>query len=171
MGRRLVAPHLDPCVSPPAAVHAEQVVKLVKLCVARGNRLAIISACLNEYPLACFALPAAVYAKQVVKLYTTMGLKLMDSRKFDDALTMMRKAEAVVENDAMWAQGGGGAGAPAPAPAAADAKRKRLQVGRCSSFFLVLRCLFPRGSVGIAHAAAPFRATGQFAMGPVWDVE
>lgn len=27
----------------------------------------------------------------MVKLYTELGLKLMDSRKFDDALTMMRK--------------------------------------------------------------------------------
>lgn len=59
----------------------------------------------------------AAYAKQMVKLYTNLGLKLMDSRKFDDALTMMRKAEAMVDNDELWG--------PSPSP---NPKRKRLQV-------------------------------------------
>lgn len=44
----------------------------------------------------------SAYARQMVKLYTNLGLKLMDSRKFEDALTLLRKAEALVENDAMW---------------------------------------------------------------------
>ena len=54
----------------------------------------------------------------MVKLYTTMGLKLMDSRKFDESLAMMRKAEALVENDTMWGP-----------PVAVNSKRMRLQVG------------------------------------------
>lgn len=69
------------------------------------------------------------YAKQMVKLYTTMGLKLMDSRKFDESLAMMRKAEALVENDTMWGP-----------PVAVNSKRMRLQAITYNN----LGCLFKR---------------------------
>lgn len=42
------------------------------------------------------------FAQQMAKLYNNLGLKMMERRKHDEALGLLRKAEAVVDNDAVW---------------------------------------------------------------------
>lgn len=42
------------------------------------------------------------FAQQMAKLYNNLGLKMMERRKHEEALGLLRKAEAVVDNDAVW---------------------------------------------------------------------
>lgn len=45
----------------------------------------------------------SAFSQQMAKLYNNLGLKMMERRKHDEALMLLRKAEAVVDNDAVWA--------------------------------------------------------------------
>lgn len=42
------------------------------------------------------------YSQQMAKLYNNLGLKMMERRKHEEALGLLSKAEAIVENDGMW---------------------------------------------------------------------
>ncbi|KAL4858837.1 Ubiquitin carboxyl-terminal hydrolase isozyme L3 [Chlorella vulgaris] len=42
------------------------------------------------------------FSQQMAKLYNNLGLKMMERRNHEEALGLLRKAEAIVENDAMW---------------------------------------------------------------------
>jgi tetratricopeptide (TPR) repeat protein len=57
-----------------------------------------------------------MYVSSLVKLYNDLGLRLMDKRDHAGALSMLRKAEALLASDAAWPVDGG---APATPPAAA----------------------------------------------------
>ncbi|KAL4423024.1 hypothetical protein ABPG77_002058 [Micractinium sp. CCAP 211/92] len=45
---------------------------------------------------------STAFAQQMAKLYNNLGLKMMERRKHEEALGLLRKAEAVVDNDAVW---------------------------------------------------------------------
>lgn len=47
------------------------------------------------------------YSKNMVNLYNDLALRLMDAREYDQALGMLRKAEALLDNDAAWFPGDG----------------------------------------------------------------
>jgi tetratricopeptide (TPR) repeat protein len=71
----------------------------------------------------------SAFAQQMAKLYNNLGLKMMERRKHEEALGLLRKAEAVVENSSMW-----------PGGAAVQKKRARMQAITCNN----LGCLFKR---------------------------
>jgi tetratricopeptide (TPR) repeat protein len=45
----------------------------------------------------------ARFSSNMVKLYNDLALRLMDAREYDQALQMLSKAEAILDNDAVWA--------------------------------------------------------------------
>ncbi|KAK2078407.1 hypothetical protein QBZ16_003247 [Prototheca wickerhamii] len=65
----------------------------------------------------------------LVSLYNSMGVKLMDARSYEDALSALRKAEALVEQASRW-------------PGGSEAVRTRLMVITYNN----LGCLFRRRS-------------------------
>jgi tetratricopeptide (TPR) repeat protein len=64
-------------------------------------------------PDASVAGGAAAFANGMVKLYNDLALRLLDARDYDQALSMLRKAEALLDADATWAWAPPGAGAGA----------------------------------------------------------
>ncbi|PSC70982.1 ubiquitin carboxyl-terminal hydrolase family [Micractinium conductrix] len=67
------------------------------------------------------------FAQQMAKLYNNLGLKMMERRKHEEALGLLRKAEALVDNGSAWAGRG-------------EAKRQRMQAVTYNN----LGCLFKR---------------------------
>ncbi len=37
-----------------------------------------------------------------MKLYNTLGLRLLDTRNFEECLNMLRKAERLVDKEELW---------------------------------------------------------------------
>lgn len=71
----------------------------------------------------------AEHIVNLVSLYNSMGVKLMDARSYEDALSALRKAEALVEQASRW-------------PGGSEAVRTRLMVITYNN----LGCLFRRRS-------------------------